>query len=123
MLSGVGIAGFPGGEENRELEITSLPERFLAGIRRATRVIAVSEYARRGAIEHGGADPDLVDVTPLGVDHARFRPAAESELAQDERADADGIAGQVQVRSIPDYEGEHPVQPGGDFGADVLVQV
>jgi glycosyltransferase involved in cell wall biosynthesis len=56
-----------------------------AGIRRATRVIAVSEYARRGAIEHGGADPDHVDVTPLGVDGARFRPAAERELAEDER--------------------------------------
>jgi len=36
VLSGGGIAGFPGGEEIRELEITSLPERFLAGIRRAT---------------------------------------------------------------------------------------
>ncbi len=36
VLSGSGINGFPGGEEMRELEITSLPERFLAGIRRAT---------------------------------------------------------------------------------------
>ena len=29
-----------------------------SGIARAARVIAVSEYARRGAIEHAGADPD-----------------------------------------------------------------
>jgi putative ABC transport system ATP-binding protein len=36
VLSGGGITGFPGGEEIRELDITSLPERFLAGIRRAT---------------------------------------------------------------------------------------
>jgi len=36
VLSGNKIGGFPGGEEIRELDITSLPERFLAGIRRAT---------------------------------------------------------------------------------------
>jgi len=56
-----------------------------AGIRRASRVIAVSEYARRGAIEHAGADPDRVDVTPLGVDRSRFRPPADDELTDDER--------------------------------------
>ena len=36
VLGNGGIAGFPGGEESREMEITSLPERFLTGIRRAT---------------------------------------------------------------------------------------
>jgi putative ABC transport system ATP-binding protein len=36
VLRGNGIAGFPGGEAMCEVDITSLPERFLAGIRRAT---------------------------------------------------------------------------------------
>ncbi len=36
VLSGVGISGFPGGEGVTELDITSLPERFLAGIRQGT---------------------------------------------------------------------------------------
>jgi glycosyltransferase involved in cell wall biosynthesis len=46
-----------------------------SGIRRATRVIAVSEYARNGAVEHGGADPQKVDVVYEGVDLERYRPA------------------------------------------------
>jgi putative ABC transport system ATP-binding protein len=36
FLRGSGIRGFPAGVANTEVEITSLPERFLAGIRRAT---------------------------------------------------------------------------------------
>jgi glycosyltransferase involved in cell wall biosynthesis len=40
-------------------------------------VIAVSEYARRGAIEHVGADPDRTDVVHHGVDLSRYTPGAE----------------------------------------------
>ncbi|HEU5083811.1 MAG TPA: glycosyltransferase family 1 protein [Acidimicrobiales bacterium] len=47
-----------------------------AGIRRADRVICVSESARQGAIEHAGADPARTHTVPLAVDHDRFRPAA-----------------------------------------------
>jgi putative ABC transport system ATP-binding protein len=36
VLHGVGTAVFPGGEEAGEVEITSLPERFLTAIRRTT---------------------------------------------------------------------------------------
>jgi glycosyltransferase involved in cell wall biosynthesis len=49
------------------------------GIDRAARVIAVSEYARRGAVEHGGADPARVDVVFNGVDPARYSPPATDE--------------------------------------------
>jgi glycosyltransferase involved in cell wall biosynthesis len=49
------------------------------GVRRATRVIAVSDYARRGAIEHAGADPGKVDVVYEGVDRERYRPAQRYE--------------------------------------------
>jgi glycosyltransferase involved in cell wall biosynthesis len=46
-----------------------------AGVRRATRTVAVSEYAKRGAIEHAGAKPERVDVVYEGVDLERYRPA------------------------------------------------
>lgn len=47
-----------------------------AGIRRAARVICVSESARQGAIEHAGADPERTHTVPLAVDHERFHPGA-----------------------------------------------
>ena len=59
---------------------------------RADRMITVSEYARRGAIEHAGADPSRVDVVYLGVDHDRYRPDGDRE--DDERLrDACGVRG------------------------------
>ena len=45
-----------------------------SAIDRASRVIAVSEYTRRGAIEHAGADADRVDVVHHGVDLVRYAP-------------------------------------------------
>lgn len=48
-----------------------------SGIERATRVIAISEYARRGAVELAGADPDRVDVVLHGVDTQRYAPSEE----------------------------------------------
>lgn len=45
------------------------------GIRRAARVVAVSEYARRGAIDHAGAKGDRVDVVHSGIDPDRYHPA------------------------------------------------
>ncbi|HVL82456.1 MAG TPA: glycosyltransferase family 1 protein [Actinomycetota bacterium] len=53
-----------------------------AGVARARRVVAVSGYAARGAIEHAGADPDRVDVVPLGVDHSRFTPEGDDADAE-----------------------------------------
>jgi glycosyltransferase involved in cell wall biosynthesis len=47
------------------------------GIARATRVIAVSEYARRGAIEHGRADAAKIDTVYEGVDASRYHPDGE----------------------------------------------
>jgi glycosyltransferase involved in cell wall biosynthesis len=45
-----------------------------SSISRASRVIAPSEYSRRGAIEHAGASPDRTDVVPEGVDLSRYVP-------------------------------------------------
>jgi glycosyltransferase involved in cell wall biosynthesis len=45
-----------------------------AAVATATRVIAPSEYSRRGAIEHAGASPDRTDVVPEGADLTRYVP-------------------------------------------------
>jgi glycosyltransferase involved in cell wall biosynthesis len=50
------------------------------GIKRAARVIAVSEYAKQGAITFAGAEGDRVDVVHGGVDLHRYRPEAPSGL-------------------------------------------
>lgn len=57
------------------------------GVRRATRVIAVSEYAGNGVIEHAGADPGAVDVVYLGVDLQTYtaRPGPDDERLRAER--------------------------------------
>ncbi len=41
---------------------------------RAARVIAISEWTKHDLLNHFGLDEGRVDVTPLGVDHERFRP-------------------------------------------------
>lgn len=45
-------------------------------VRRASRIVTVSEHAKADIVELLGVPPDRVIVTPLGVD-ARFRPAPE----------------------------------------------
>jgi glycosyltransferase involved in cell wall biosynthesis len=45
-----------------------------ASIRRADRVIVISEFGRERAIARLGLDPAKVRVVPLGLDHARLRP-------------------------------------------------
>jgi len=41
---------------------------------RADRVLVISEFVKRRAVERLGLDERRVVVTPLGVDHARLRP-------------------------------------------------
>lgn len=60
--------------------------------KRASRVLAVSEYGRHGAVEHAGADPDRVDVVPHGVDHERYRPEGDEGLDEKLRGRA-GVRG------------------------------
>jgi len=57
--------------------------------RRAARVIAVSDYAARGAVEHAGMEPSRVDVVELGVDHDRYAPGPSP--ADEERRAACGV--------------------------------
>jgi glycosyltransferase involved in cell wall biosynthesis len=44
--------------------------------RRADRVLVISEFVKRRAVERLGLDESRVFVTPLGVDHGQLRPGA-----------------------------------------------
>jgi glycosyltransferase involved in cell wall biosynthesis len=48
---------------------------------RAARVIAISEWTKGDLMRHFGLPAERIDVTPLGVDHARFRPLLPDEVA------------------------------------------
>ncbi len=49
-------------------------------VRRLDHVLTVSESSRRDILEYTGIAPDRVTVTPLGVDHAAFRPRKAAEI-------------------------------------------
>lgn len=49
-----------------------------AAARQAVRIVSVSEATKRDVVELLGADPDRVDVTPLGVDPGFRRPSGEA---------------------------------------------
>lgn len=53
--------------------------------KRASRVIADSDYSRRGAVEYAGADPARTDVVHLGVDLTVYRPCV---IEREQDADA-----------------------------------
>ena len=72
-----------------------------AGIARAARVIAVSSYAGRGAVDYAGADPDKVDVVYEGVDSNRYRPAADDEPV---RGSAFGASGEPFILFVGSIE-------------------
>ena len=48
-------------------------------LRRADRVIAISEFVRGRAIATLGLDPERISVVPLGLDHDLLRPGGERE--------------------------------------------
>jgi glycosyltransferase involved in cell wall biosynthesis len=46
----------------------------MAGLKRADRLIAVSQYTKQCVVEHLGIAPEKIAVVYLGIDHERFRP-------------------------------------------------
>jgi glycosyltransferase involved in cell wall biosynthesis len=46
----------------------------MAGLRRADRLIADSQYTKQCIVEHLGIAADKIEVIYLGIDHERFRP-------------------------------------------------
>jgi glycosyltransferase involved in cell wall biosynthesis len=57
----------------------------LAGMRRAGRIIAVSEFTKQCLVKHLRYDADHVDVVPLGVDHGVFRPKQGARASLNDR--------------------------------------
>jgi glycosyltransferase involved in cell wall biosynthesis len=74
---------FTNPELHERMKVAYFTRMARAGARRATRVIAVSSYAARGAVRFTGVDPDRVDVVYLGVDLDRFSPARDVSADQD----------------------------------------
>lgn len=50
-------------------------------VRRAARILTVSEFSKREIVECYRADPAKVFVTPLGIDHARYSPQSSERIA------------------------------------------
>jgi len=50
-------------------------------IKRAAKIITVSEFSKQEIVEGYGADPSRITVTHLGVDHEKYRPAAPEAVA------------------------------------------
>jgi glycosyltransferase involved in cell wall biosynthesis len=48
----------------------------LAALRRASALVAISEHTRCTLVDALGLPPERIEVTPLGVEHERFRPTA-----------------------------------------------
>jgi glycosyltransferase involved in cell wall biosynthesis len=51
----------------------------LAALRRASALIAISEHTRCTLVDALGMPPERIEVTPLGVEHERFRPTPVPE--------------------------------------------
>jgi glycosyltransferase involved in cell wall biosynthesis len=79
----------------------------------AARLLVPSEATRRDLCVHLGFDERRIDVTPLGVDHERFRPRGAGREANpeagspdaEERADAERVAALTGNRPFLLYVG------------------
>lgn len=49
------------------------------GVRRAGRILTLSEHSKRDIVRHYRARPDKIDVVYLAVDHEVFRPPADPD--------------------------------------------
>ena len=56
--------------------------RYLHLLQRADRLIAISEAAKRDAVERLRIAPERIAVTPLAVDERRFYPRSPEEIAR-----------------------------------------
>ena len=51
--------------------------RQLSNLRRAQRIITISQYSKQRLVAHFGIDPAQISVVPFGVDSLRFKPLPE----------------------------------------------
>ncbi len=56
-------------------------DNFPSALRQAAHILTDAEAIKRELVEDLGISPERITAHPLGVDHARFRPQPESEVA------------------------------------------
>ncbi|MEO5928025.1 MAG: glycosyltransferase family 1 protein [Patescibacteria group bacterium] len=61
--------------KKRQIHIHEIAVR--EAVKRAARIITVSEFTGRDLVQTYGADPSRIAITPLGVDHDLYRPIAD----------------------------------------------
>lgn len=61
--------------KKRQVHIHEIAVR--EAVKRATRIITVSEFTGRDLVQSYGADPSRIAITPLGVDHGLYRPITD----------------------------------------------
>jgi glycosyltransferase involved in cell wall biosynthesis len=64
--------------------------RMANTLKRSSRIMAISEYVKGDLCRLGGADPEKIDVIPLGVDTERFN-------AQSGREDVSGVRARLNL--------------------------
>ncbi|MCK9361572.1 glycosyltransferase family 4 protein [Patescibacteria group bacterium] len=68
----VGFKRFPEAYKKIQVAYHEITTRDI--VRRNARIITVSEFCKREIVELYGAKPEHIFVTPLGLDHDRYRP-------------------------------------------------
>lgn len=76
----VGFKRFPEAYKKIQVAYHEITTRDI--VRRGARIITVSEFCKREIVELYGADAKKIFVTPLGIDHARFRPQSEERRVE-----------------------------------------
>jgi glycosyltransferase involved in cell wall biosynthesis len=62
--------------KKRQVHIHEIAVR--EAVKRAARIITVSEFTGRDLVQTYGADPSRIAITPLGVDHELYRPTNDA---------------------------------------------
>jgi glycosyltransferase involved in cell wall biosynthesis len=64
--------------KKRQIHIHEIAVR--EAVKRAARIITVSEFTGRDLVQTYGADPSRIAITPLGVDHTLYRPITDAAM-------------------------------------------
>jgi glycosyltransferase involved in cell wall biosynthesis len=75
-LHDIGFRRLPKLYKQRQVHIHDIAVKEAA--RRAARIITISEFTGQELVEAYGIDPSRIAITPLGVDHAMYRPIQDA---------------------------------------------
>lgn len=77
----VGFHRLPELYKKRQVHIHEQAMREI--VKKAARIITVSEFAAREMVEAYGIDPRKIAITPLGIDHTLYRPISDPEAIEE----------------------------------------